>query len=354
VLMFKKSFIEQRPEDVEKVLTALFKALNIRTKNPTAAYAIMAKATGVPAGSLKGTISGNIFPDLEQNKKFFEETNDLMSLFHSGKIISAFFMAKGVISSPIDLEELHARALSDLIMKIAFKILSGYLAISILLIAMRVLVIHTYSVLNPVIDELDKEVNSLKVALTFADLTYQIELLKSNLRYMATLFYFTRQPAQVEKYERTTRELERVFEQINLHTLQVTNEDDRKIISNLQLSTNRLAKFERRFMLLAKENQPASYKYLTRNSECQQLNKSISNFITSYSFSRKLDSTDVFSRLVTISDSIQSSKVELNLRSKITLLIIALVSIVSLLIGVMVARWRYVCSIQYPEQGRDK
>lgn len=109
VLMFKKSFIEERPEDVKKVLKALFKALKFRTENPTASYAIMAKATGVSAGSLKGTILGNIFPDLEQNKKSFEKTNDLMSLFHSGKIISEFFMHKRVISSPINLEELHAQ-----------------------------------------------------------------------------------------------------------------------------------------------------------------------------------------------------------------------------------------------------
>lgn len=109
VLMFKKSFLEERHEDVQKVLRALFKALKFRTENPVAAYAIMANATGVPAGSLKGTIMGNIFPDLEQNKKSFSKTDDPTSLFYSGKIISDFFMYKGVISSPINLEELHAQ-----------------------------------------------------------------------------------------------------------------------------------------------------------------------------------------------------------------------------------------------------
>lgn len=109
VMMVKKRFIEERPEDVKKVLRALFKALKFRTENPTSAYAIMAKATGVSAGSLKGTILGNIFPDLEQNKKSFEKTDDLTSLFHSGKIISEFFMSKGVISSSINLKELHAQ-----------------------------------------------------------------------------------------------------------------------------------------------------------------------------------------------------------------------------------------------------
>jgi len=109
VLMFKKRFIEERPGDVERVLKALFRALQFRKDNPTASYAIMAKATGVSAGSLKGTILGNIFPDLEQNKKSFEKNNDLMSLFHSGKIISDFFMDKRVISAPIDLEALHAQ-----------------------------------------------------------------------------------------------------------------------------------------------------------------------------------------------------------------------------------------------------
>jgi len=109
VLMFKTRFIEERPEDVKRILRALFKALDHRKKNPPAAYAIMSKATGVPAGSLRGTLMGNIFPNLAQNKKSFKKSDDLKSLFHSGKIISDFFIAKKVISSPIDLEKLHSQ-----------------------------------------------------------------------------------------------------------------------------------------------------------------------------------------------------------------------------------------------------
>ena len=107
----KKSFIEKRPEDVKKVLKGLFKALAFRAEDPVAAFAIMARLTGVSAGSLKGTIAGNVFLDLEQNKKSFSKSQELTSMYRSGKIISDFFIAKKVINTPVNLDELHAQHL---------------------------------------------------------------------------------------------------------------------------------------------------------------------------------------------------------------------------------------------------
>ena len=215
-------------------------------------------------------------------------------------------------------------------MKIAPKILSGYLAISILLIAMAVLVVQTSSVLNPVVDELDNEVNNLNVALTS-----QIVLLRSQLGHEATQFYFTKDPAHEQTHERTANQLDRVFDQISLESI---NEDEGTIFRNLQRSTDRLEQFEKQFMVLVSSNQPGAYEFLSENSEYQRLDKSISTFINSYSFSRKVESTDEFSRLVAISDSIQDSRADLNRRSSITLVLVSVASIVSILLGVVVSR----------------
>jgi len=220
-------------------------------------------------------------------------------------------------------------------MKIAFKILSGYLVISVLLVAMGVLVIRTSAVLNPVMAALDEEVNNLNVALTFTDLTSQIVFLRSQLRHTASQYYFTKDARDVEKYANTLNKMNKSIHQIINESIK---EEDRKIFKNLKSSTDKLANFEKRFMDLVKEDQAKSYALFSQDREYQQLNNSISNFINSYSYGKKVESTDVFSRLITISDSIQRSRVELNLQSNITLLLISVVSIASLLVGVIVSR----------------
>lgn len=220
-------------------------------------------------------------------------------------------------------------------MKISFKIMGGYLVVSLLLISMSVLVVRTSAILNPVVEELDNGVNNLNVALTFAELTSKIVLLRSQLGHTATQFYFTKNPSDVEKYARTLHELERVINQI---IRQSTSEDNRKIFQNLKLSTDKLAHFEKRFMDSVKEGQPASYEILSKNGEYHRLNKSITNFINSYLYKRKVVSADVFSQLITISDSIQDGKKELGLQSKTTLFLIYFASIFSILVGLIVSR----------------
>lgn len=108
VLMVKKDVIEQREEDVRGFVKALFKALEFRESSPNISYAIMADATNVPPGILRDTIqSGNIFPNLEENKQAFRKTEQPISLYKSGEIISKFFLEKGIIKNPINLNLVH-------------------------------------------------------------------------------------------------------------------------------------------------------------------------------------------------------------------------------------------------------
>ena len=108
VLMVRSDVLEKRTEDVRKIVKCLLRALQFRATDETEAYAIMSQAYNIPAGSLKRTIQGNIFPDLDANIRAFENSGEPTSLFRTGKIISDFFLKKGVISQDIDLDKIHA------------------------------------------------------------------------------------------------------------------------------------------------------------------------------------------------------------------------------------------------------
>ena len=71
VLMIRTDTLRERPEDVRKVLKALFKALQFRETDEISAYFNMSEAFNVPVGELRETIGGNIFPDLMGNKDAF-------------------------------------------------------------------------------------------------------------------------------------------------------------------------------------------------------------------------------------------------------------------------------------------
>jgi len=108
VLMARSDMVEQRPEEIRAVVKALFRALEFRETNEAEAYTIMSKAFDIPVKDLKGTIEGNIFPNLDRNQKSFINTGDSKSLYKSGKFISDFFVEKGIFNDPVDLDKLLA------------------------------------------------------------------------------------------------------------------------------------------------------------------------------------------------------------------------------------------------------
>ena len=110
----KTDVIVRRKEDVRAVVKALFKALEFRTTNESLSYAIMSEATGVHPGALRDVIQGgNIFPNLEENKQAFINSDRPTSLYKSGRFISDFFIRHEVIDNPINLEEIHAPGIAN-------------------------------------------------------------------------------------------------------------------------------------------------------------------------------------------------------------------------------------------------
>lgn len=113
VLMFHSKFIEERPDDVKKVLRGLFRALEFRDTDQNESYYIMSNAFKMSPASLKVTIEGNIFPNLKENNEAFTESEQPTSMYVSGKIISDFFIEKGVFGEPISVDKILAKEIMN-------------------------------------------------------------------------------------------------------------------------------------------------------------------------------------------------------------------------------------------------
>ncbi len=113
VLMFHSKFIEERPDDVKKVLRGLFRALEFRDTDQNESYYIMSNAFKMSPASLKVTIEGNIFPNLKENNEAFTESEQPTSMYVSGKIISDFFIKKGVFGEPISVDKILAKEIMN-------------------------------------------------------------------------------------------------------------------------------------------------------------------------------------------------------------------------------------------------
>ena len=113
VLMFHSKFIEERPDDVKKVLRGLFRALEFRYTDQNESYYIMSNAFKMSPASLKVTVEGNIFPNLKENNEAFTESEQPTSMYVSGKIISDFFIEKGVFGEPISVDKILAKEIMN-------------------------------------------------------------------------------------------------------------------------------------------------------------------------------------------------------------------------------------------------
>lgn len=92
LLVFQASVVEQRPEDIQKIVEVWFEILAFIESNPDEAYAIMAKKVNQTPENYKGFISGTRFFDLAANLNAFEQRSDDSSLYGSAKTISDFLL----------------------------------------------------------------------------------------------------------------------------------------------------------------------------------------------------------------------------------------------------------------------
>ena len=210
-------------------------------------------------------------------------------------------------------------------MRLHFKILLGYLAIALPFIVLGIFLFSTINSITPVVSRLKREVTFSGRALIQTDLTSEIVFLRAELRQATSHFLITQDEVNQHRYDLASAKINRLF---NEAIKKSVDEADKIIFENLKESSKRLENFEREIFDLVRANQVEKAKMVFTQEEYADLNQSISDFIELFSHRKRMNSEDVFSRLVHISDSIQIEKERLK-----TLIQVAL-STISLIIGV--------------------
>jgi NitT/TauT family transport system substrate-binding protein len=105
-LVVSRKMIKERPAEVQGLVNTWFATLNFIKTNPEKAFEIMAKRAGVTVEDYKGYNRGTTIFSLEDNRKAFQQGNDMTSLSFAAEEISNFLLEKGLIKKAPDLTNL--------------------------------------------------------------------------------------------------------------------------------------------------------------------------------------------------------------------------------------------------------
>ncbi|MGB5447164.1 MAG: ABC transporter substrate-binding protein [Psychromonas sp.] len=102
---FQRSFIEQRPEDVQAYVNVWYKTMQFIKLNPQQAYAIIADIYNVTENEVKAFAQLDQIMDLRDNMASFSYGAGFESLHGSARYINNFLIEKGHIKKPMDSTE---------------------------------------------------------------------------------------------------------------------------------------------------------------------------------------------------------------------------------------------------------
>lgn len=106
LLVLRQEVVEQRPDEVKKILRAWFDALAFLRENPDEAVAIMAKAADTPVEEYKVLMGGVKIFSLADNLKAFTRSEDMTYLGYTGQKTAEFLKSVGMLDSIPDVEGL--------------------------------------------------------------------------------------------------------------------------------------------------------------------------------------------------------------------------------------------------------
>jgi len=220
-------------------------------------------------------------------------------------------------------------------MRLHFKILLGYLAIVLPFIVQSIFLISTINSITPVVSRLKREVTVSGNALIQNDLISGIVSLRAELREVTAFFFIIPDEVNQHRYDLASAKINLLFKEAIKKSV---DEGDKILFENLTESSKRLENFEREIFDLVRANQVKKAKMVFTQEEYVDLNQSISGFINVFSHRKHLNSEDVFSRLVYVSDSIQIEKERLKTLIQVALSTIALIIGVSCLAGYLISQ----------------
>lgn len=100
-LAFNKSVASGSPQDVQKIVDALLKAIEYWKSNPDEANAIMAPHFEVDAVKYAQILSGAKFCDLARNKQYFGSAGAAGPIFDVARRASEIWLDAKVVDIPV-------------------------------------------------------------------------------------------------------------------------------------------------------------------------------------------------------------------------------------------------------------
>jgi len=97
VLVFNLNIIEERPDDIQKIVQSMFEALEFLEANPDEAIRIMAELTGMSEDAMSEGLEAILMTNLDENIKVMTPSND-PTLKNIIAEIAKFYMDRGQIS----------------------------------------------------------------------------------------------------------------------------------------------------------------------------------------------------------------------------------------------------------------
>lgn len=99
VLVFTQAFIDKNPEMVKGVIQGYLDGLKFLKEKPEESQKIIAAALGVTKAEVPVQLATVYIPSLEEMDMVFQPSEDMRSLFASGKLISELLLSKNAIKT---------------------------------------------------------------------------------------------------------------------------------------------------------------------------------------------------------------------------------------------------------------
>ncbi|MBT3394095.1 MAG: ABC transporter substrate-binding protein [Waddliaceae bacterium] len=106
VLSFSTEIINERPDDIRAIVKALLETLEYLENSHYEDVQIMTDYMGMSKEEMEEGIDGIKMLDIDDNIKAFTKTDEIDSLYGSGKIITKFYFERGQLSSYPDFDEI--------------------------------------------------------------------------------------------------------------------------------------------------------------------------------------------------------------------------------------------------------
>ncbi len=114
VLVFDENIIEERPDDIQKIVQSMFEAQEFQKTNPDESIRIMATAENVDESSMLSGVQAVFMTDLDENIKVMDPSND-PALKNAIDEISKYYLERGQISySPAFYDIIEPKFVSEL------------------------------------------------------------------------------------------------------------------------------------------------------------------------------------------------------------------------------------------------